>query len=193
MHFTPGHLLLGLFPSQPVDLRGAFDVGDGRSQLDVFSVVSSGISCTRSPKLPQRSAEFHRHSQSFKRNSQRINQHYNTSSDASGKSPKVQTLLQSVMSQDGWFSLLPRPPRPPRPPPVPFSAWKEAWCPLKSQTRAKETLRSPGNLGPAESPQFKGKLRMNKRLRKHPGLASQAKMVHISLDLALLRLVSILI
>lgn len=54
------------------------------------------------------------------------------------------------------------------PSPAPFSAWKEAWCPLKSQSRAKETLLSPGNLGPAESPQSKDKLCMNKRLCKHP-------------------------
>lgn len=34
---------------------------------------------------------------------------------------------------------------------IPFlSAWKEAWCPLKSPSQAKEMHLSPGNLGPSE-------------------------------------------
>lgn len=48
MHLTAEHLLLGIFSSQPVDLRGAIDMGDGSSQLDVLSVVSSSVSCTHS-------------------------------------------------------------------------------------------------------------------------------------------------
>lgn len=52
---------------------------------------------------------------------------------------------------------------------VPFlSIWKGAWCPLESPSQATETLLSPGNLGPSESPPPpKNRLRMNRQLCTH--------------------------
>lgn len=147
VHVTAGHLLLGLFSREPVDLRGTIDVGDGSSQLDVLSVVSSSTSCTWSPQV---TAAFS------------INLHNTRSENLWEKSRTSNSL--SVSDVTRWMvfiTSLTTPLLPPRTPPPfssPFSAWKEAWCPLKSQTRAKETLLSPGNLGPAESPQSKGKL-----------------------------------
>lgn len=176
----------------------------------VVSLMSSPLFPPASPvhghpsyrSIQLNSSNIHSHLE--KRNSECINQH-NTSSDSSGKSPELQTLFLSVSGVTRWMVFITSltttpPPSPNPPPPSPFSAWKQAWCPLKLQTQAKDTLLSPGNLGPAESPQTKGKLCIKKRLCKHPleadengSLAGHAKMVHISLDLALLRLISILI
>lgn len=145
MHCTAEHLLLGIFSSQPVDLRGAIDMGDGSSQLDVLSVVSSSVSCTHSypsyPSVQLNSTSIN--SRSEKRDAEHLKP---TPTEAQkGKSPEPTLSVSDITRWMVFITSLTSPP-------IPFTAWKKAWCPLKSQTWAKETLLSPGNLGPAESP-----------------------------------------
>lgn len=91
------HLLLGLFPSQPVDLRGAINVGDGGSQLDVLSIVPSSVSCTHNhPSSRNVQLNFTNiKSRSEERDSDRVNQS-DTSSGALEQSPELQTLSFSL-------------------------------------------------------------------------------------------------
>lgn len=78
-------------------------MGDGSSQLDVLSVVSSSVSCTHSypsyPSVQHNSTNIN--SCSEKRDAEPLKP---TPTEAlKGESPEP-TL--SVTSQDGWFSLL---------------------------------------------------------------------------------------
>lgn len=113
------YLLLGLFSSQPVDLRGAIDMGDGSSQLDVLSVVSSSVSCTHThPSYCSVQLNFTINSPSEKRDSERLKPAQHQRRNLRGK---VQNQLPlSVGDITRWMvfitfltSLCPPPPSPP--------------------------------------------------------------------------------
>lgn len=91
-----------------------------------------------------------------------------------GKFPELQNLFFSPRvtdvrrRMDGFHYFPALKSTPPLPSPNPLytflflSVWKEAWCPLESPSQAKETLLSPGNLGPSEN-----KLCMNRQPYRH--------------------------